>query len=128
MLKKNGMLGMIIPSTILNNLSFTNLRKYLLDSNGNNPIVNLGGKVFKNVNNDTLILLLSKRRTQSFDTEIYDVEKYGGGLSIAKRTGTINLPQASNAPSYTFQVRVTADVSRHLSKMESDSIPLGRCL
>ena len=126
LLNKNGMLGMIIPSTILNNLSFTKLRKYILDSTEITSIVNLGGKVFKNVNNDTLILLLSKTPTQSFDTEIFDVEKYGAGLSTAKRTGTINLPQASNPPTYTFQVRVTTDVSRIISKMESNSIPLGK--
>jgi hypothetical protein len=55
-----GRFGMIVPSVILNNYSFGKLRKLLLDSTVVDTVVNLGSKVFRHVNNDTLILIISK--------------------------------------------------------------------
>ncbi|MGA2876145.1 MAG: N-6 DNA methylase, partial [Nitrososphaerales archaeon] len=99
LLKEGGLFGMIIPSTMLNNLTFTNLRKYLLDNTNITQIVNLGGKVFKNVNNDTLILFFRRERSPKYATETYEVPKYGGGLAAIQRTGTIDLVANCHAPS-----------------------------
>lgn len=125
LLRPGGTFGMIIPSTILNNLTFTNLRKLLVNSTGVLQIVNLGGKVFKNVNNDTLILLFRREVPSRRETEIYDVQKYGGGLAGMKHTGSVNLIESAVPPSYSFELRVMGDASRILEKMASNSIPLG---
>ncbi|MHB1867515.1 MAG: HsdM family class I SAM-dependent methyltransferase [Nitrososphaerales archaeon] len=125
LLRPNGSFGMIIPSTILNNLSFSKLRKMLIDNSKIERIVNLGGKVFPHVNNDTLILLFSKEHGDTAKTTIYDVSDYGSGLSSAKKTFSVNLSKTTSAPDYPFELRVTDDVSLILSKISSNAIPLG---
>ncbi|HNI11687.1 MAG TPA: N-6 DNA methylase, partial [bacterium] len=80
LLNQDGLSGMIIPSTILNNLSFSSLRNVLLERTSIIRITNLGGNVFKNVNNDTLILLFSKAQKKAVETEIYDVMNYGSKI------------------------------------------------
>jgi len=125
LLKDKGLFGMIIPSTILNNISFTKLRKLILDSTTTLQIVNLGGKVFEGVNNDTLILLLTKTQTRTFDTEIYDVPEYGGGLATAKKINDIDLHKVSEPPNFAFELKITEDVWNILKKMEINSVPLG---
>ena len=125
LLRLNGLFGMIIPSTILNNVTFTKLRKLILDETNVTCIVNLGGKVFKNVNNDTLILLLAKDSQPKNRTQVYDVPKYGGGLATIQETGRINLKANSLPPSYSFELRVTDEVEKILTKMKQDSLPLG---
>ena len=125
LLKNGGIFGMIIPSTILNNLTFTNLRKSLLDNTDITQIVNLGGKVFKGVNNDTLILLFEKARSSIHATQTYDVPKYGGGLVTIQEAGTVDLVANSHPPSFSFELRVTTQVNDILQKMQTESIPLG---
>lgn len=125
LLKDGGLFGMIMPSTMLNNITFTKLRKLILDSTTILQIVNLGGKIFENVNNDTLILIFTNTPTQAFETEIYDVPKYGGGLVTAKKINSINFPKIAKPPTFSFELRVTKDVLKTLVKMETNSIPLG---
>ena len=125
LLRQNGSFGMIIPSTVLNNVTFTKLRKLILDETNVMRIVNLGGKVFKNVNNDTLIILLTKDSRSKHKTQVYDVLKYGGGLATIQETGRIDLKAGSLPPSYSFELRVTDEVEKILTKMKQGSIPLG---
>jgi type I restriction-modification system DNA methylase subunit len=125
LLRQNGLFGMIIPSTVLNNVTFTKLRKLILDETNVTCIANLGGKVFKNVNNDTLILLLTKDSRSKNKTEVYDVPKYGGGLATIQETGEIDLKASILPPSYSFELRVTEEVEKILTKMKQNSIPLG---
>ena len=97
--------GMIIPSTMLNNLSFRELRKLLIDSCSIDTIVNLGGKVFEAVNNDTLILIFTKGRGDGVKTQIYDVPNYGGSLPSAQLLGSKDLSSASSAQGYAFELK-----------------------
>jgi hypothetical protein len=100
------------------------LRKQLLTSVSINRITNLGGRVFQNVNNDTLIILCTKSNDNNTKTEIYDVEKYGEKIDSAQLTSKINLYKLSTAPNYTFELRVNEYLVAQLEKIDKLSIPL----
>lgn len=123
--KNGGLLGVIIPSTMLNNMAFTKLRKLILDNTTTLQIVNLGGKIFKNVNNDTLLLFLAKNPALTIETEIYEVPTYGRGLASIKKMGSIDFQKTAKPPTFSFELRVTGNVSYILTKMNTNSIPLG---
>lgn len=125
LLRDGGTFGMIIPSTMLNNLTFTKLRKLILEQTNVTRIVNLGGKVFKGVNNDTLILLMKKETQSKQKTQVYDVPKYGGGLTKIQAIGKVDLKANSQPPAYSFELRVTDEADKILTKMKKSSIPLG---
>ena len=125
LLREGGAFGMIVPSTMLNNLTFTNLRKLILEQTTVTRVVNLGGKVFKGVNNDTLILLMTKGVEANQKTEVFDVSMYGGGLGKIQRTGVADLSGNSHPPDYSFELRVTEDADKILTKMKENTIPLG---
>lgn len=126
LLKPDGTLGFIIPSTILNNLSFTQLRKLLLEDTRILEIVNLGGRVFRNANNDTLILVAAKGAKARFKTAVRDVEAYGAKLEDAVSLGNLDLPGHAKAPDFTFQLRVDSDSSPIFDKMAKTGIHLGQ--
>ena len=122
LLKNKGLFGMIVPSTMLNNLTFTNLRKLILDTTSIKQIVNLGGKIFQNVTNDTLIIILKNSWESSFNTEVFDVSKYGGGLDSIKKLNDIDFHITSNPPDYSFELRITKKDNEILNKMKENSI------
>jgi len=124
-LKQAGLFGMIVPSTMLNNISFRNLRKLLLDNVFIHTIVNLGGKVFEAVNNDTLILVYEKGAIPKSTTKIFDVLKYGEKLESAILTGEKDLPNSSVAPDYVFELRVSDEIDIVLKKMQNNNVRLG---
>ena len=125
LLKPKGFFGMIIPSTILNNLSFSKFRKMLVESTSISSIVNLGGKVFQGVNNDTVILVFAKGKGHVSKTQILDVQKYGGGLATAAAIGTKDLSRAATPPQYVFELRMSKAADSILAKMRSDGLVLG---
>jgi type I restriction-modification system DNA methylase subunit len=122
--KEMGLIGYIIPSTILNNISFKSLRKYLLSNAIINRITNLGGRVFQNVNNDTLIIIYSKSNKKDFKTEVFDVHKYGEKIDSAELTGHINLNKVCAPPNFTFELRVPESLTEQLNKIQELSLPL----
>lgn len=117
--------GMIIPSTMLNNLSFRELRKLLLNSSSIETIVNLGGKVFESVNNDTLILIFTCGRSDGFKTQIYDVPHYGSHLSSAQLIGSKDLSKASSEQGYAFELRVSESIDAVFDKMRLGNQTMG---
>ena len=125
LLKNHGCCGMIIPSTVLNNISFRELRKLLLQSTTIQLIVNLGGKVFKEANNDTLIPIFKKGKTSGALTELLDVPQYGGGLLSARSIGTKDLVRLATAPDYLFELRMSETIDAILSRMKSGGLRLG---
>ncbi|MGS4346436.1 Eco57I restriction-modification methylase domain-containing protein [Myroides odoratus] len=60
LIKLNGIYGLIIPNSWLMMYSGEGLRKYLLDSNKINQIINLSGYSFESANVETVILLAEK--------------------------------------------------------------------
>lgn len=125
LLKNHGCCGLIIPSTVLNNISFRELRKLLLQSTTIQLIVNLGGKVFKEANNDTLIPIFKKGKTTGARTELLEVPKYGGGLLSAKLIGTKDLAASAKEPEYVFELRMSNAIDAILTKMKSSGLLLG---
>jgi hypothetical protein len=125
LLKNDARFGMIIPSTMLNNLSFREFRRLLINSCSINQIVNLGGKVFKSVNNDTLILILTKGKGDGVKTQIYDVQNYGSSLPSAQHIGSKDLSRSSSEQGYIFELRVNDAIDEILDKMSSGNQLLG---
>ena len=124
LLSSRGLFGMIIPSTVLNNLTFTNLRRLLLNKTAILTIVNLGGKIFQGVNNDTLILVYRNQSTEGTKTALWDVSKYGAGLRKAELIATRALTRAP-PPDYPFELRM-ADADLIIEeKMRAGGLSLG---
>jgi len=124
LLADNKYCSMIIPSTILNNQTFKKLRKLLLESTSIEAIVNLGGKIFLKVNNDTLIFVFFKGCIEGKKTDLYDVANYGSGLSAAHKIGEIDFVMTAKSPNHEFQIRLSSIDSATLDKVEKISIPL----
>jgi type I restriction-modification system DNA methylase subunit len=124
LLKQGGLFGMIIPSVILNNYSFGKLRKMVLDLTAVETIVNLGPKVFRHVNNDTIILLLSKNHDVKRSTHVLDIAK-GARLSAnaLHEVGNVKLYE-TKPPDYPFPILVTETVDDVLRQMAESSQPL----
>jgi len=88
LVKEDGYLGYIIPSSLLNNLAFANLRKFLANTTTLKEICVLGGKVFAGVNKDTMTLVLQKNKKDSLIyISFYDSSTAGWGTQ--KRHFTI---------------------------------------
>jgi len=125
LLADGGYFGMILPSTMLNNLTFSALRRLLLERTSIRSIVNLGGHVFDAVNNDTLILLFSNGPDDGTETTIYDVCKYGKGLGSAALVGTRRLVDKAKAPGYEFELRMSDEIDELFGKMRQHGVRLG---
>ncbi|MGA2533691.1 MAG: N-6 DNA methylase [Candidatus Aminicenantales bacterium] len=125
LLRFKGRFGMIIPSTILNNSSFSKLRRLLLESTVIETILNLGGKVFSGVSNDTLILIFLKSQVDEPNTVIKDVLQYGSGLFSATETGIKDLKTTSKPPNYVFELRTSEAIDSLFNKMKRDNPFLG---
>ena len=64
-LTSDGFISFIIPSIILNNLSYSKIRDLLLDNNWLTEVCYTGGNVFQDVTVDTVILVIRKAKNQS---------------------------------------------------------------
>jgi hypothetical protein len=120
-----GRFAFIVPSTILNNLSFGQLRRLLLEKATLHEIVNLGGRVFRGANNDTLILVASPGFSSLPATKVSEVPSYGKKLSDAETLGTINLRELATPPHFEFHLRSAGDAGGVLGKLASHTSVLG---
>jgi type I restriction-modification system DNA methylase subunit len=122
LLAENNLCGMIIPSTMLSNQSFKNLRFFLLRNTAILSIVNLGGNVFENANNDTIIINLSKGMNTKNLTKIVsttvdeklDVDDFS----------FIDLNSNCFHPEYAFEILISKTDSKLFDKILEESIPL----
>lgn len=67
LLKKKGILSFIIPSIVLNNLSYKLIRNKILENNWLDTVFYTGGKIFSEVTVDTVILFLNKKGTEKIN-------------------------------------------------------------
>ena len=125
LLRAGGQFGMIIPSTMLNNLTFAPLRRMLLERTWLRSIVNLGGRVFAHVNNDTVILLFQAGSRDDGTTEVIDVPSYGRSLRGAVSLGLRDFRTKAMAPGYEFELRVTDEVVVVIAKMTNGNPVVG---
>lgn len=62
--KSGGYVSFIMPSIVLNNLSYQKIRDYLLENNWLNTVCYTGGKVFSDATVDTVILIVKKSQNK----------------------------------------------------------------
>ena len=110
---------------MLNNLTFAPLRKMLLEKTWLRRIVNLGGRVFANVSDDTVILLYRSGARADCGTEVIDVLTYGESLQGAVSLGVRDFMTKATAPGYEFELRVTEDVAQVISRMTDGNPVVG---
>jgi hypothetical protein len=124
LLRAGGLFGMIVPSVILSNNSFSLLRNLLLESTAVQTIVNLGGKVFRHVNNDTLIIIFGKESDPRRLTHVFDIAK---GTRLSQKTireiGFVDLHRG-RSPDHAFEILVTKGVDDILVKIRERSVTL----
>lgn len=74
LLAKNGVMGFIIPNTLLRLETMSKIRKYLLDNGQIVEIIQLKGKHFGGANVETVILIFKKSSSQSTKVLTLEVE------------------------------------------------------
>ncbi|WP_372947822.1 Eco57I restriction-modification methylase domain-containing protein [Mariniphaga sp.] len=97
LLKPEGKLAFIIPSIVLNNLSYKLIRNKILSNNWLHTVCYTGNKIFEEVTVDTVILLINKngnkeinlinaldfKNISSMKVEPNFFEKFGNVISVA---------------------------------------------
>jgi hypothetical protein len=66
-LTQNGIINFIIPSIVLNNLSYKPIRERLLKNNWLSRVFYTGGNIFEEATVDTVILFIDKRTVKSIE-------------------------------------------------------------
>lgn len=121
LLNKNGILGYIIPNTILRTTIYEDIRKYLLDNVNISKIVDLKSGIFENVTASTIILQLSKMK----DNEIIEiVDNPSKSQSIIDKNITINQNIFYQNPSYSFNIFVENSETILFDSIRNQSINL----
>lgn len=69
-INENGKVGYILPASILSNNNFSDIRKIILESTNIDKIINLGEKIFDNVNMNMSILTMTKSHSAIKDHNI----------------------------------------------------------
>lgn len=121
---KRGLLGFIVPSTLLTNLYTRKLRTYLLEQCTIEEITNFGMEVFEDPTIHTCIVIISQSRTAKHEikirkqvltvNELYDKFDYDISQSL--------LGKSQNA---TFDIFVDSASQQILTKLETLTRPLG---
>ena len=123
--RTDGIFGFIVPSTLLNNMSFSHLRQLLLEETRIEEIVNLGGKVFKGANNDTLLLFARPGPGRGFKTSVSEVAHYGAKLDTAACPTKLDLVKTAEAPGYVFQLRSDGSAGELFVKLKETGAVVG---
>lgn len=97
----------------------------LLERTRLRSIVNLGGHIFTNVNNDTVILLWRAGPHHDGATEVIDVPSHGRGLQGAVGLGVRDCVKRATAPGYELELRVTDEIAAVISKMTEGNPTVG---
>jgi type I restriction-modification system DNA methylase subunit len=98
-LSSTGYISFIVPSIVLNNLSYKLIRERLLNNNWLKQVCYTGNKVFQDANVDTVVLVINKNNKSNeielvnaldFSKRIFNIvsnkffEKYDNNISIGK--------------------------------------------
>ncbi len=118
LLKDKGLLGFIIPNSLLKIGSISKLRKYILDNTSVNIIVSLSGYSFESVNVETVILVVQKNSKNSYvdvkkiesDTDIYSQESF-----------SVNSSRWKTNQNYEFDIFSSDSDLKLISKIQTSS-------
>lgn len=126
LLADGGSCGMIVPSTLLGNLSFTRLRGFLLKATSFTNLVQLGDGVFRDAVVPTCILTTRKpSKSKALIRVITDVED----LEAGKFESTcVRQSRFLAEPNFLFNLGASDQVDAILKQATSESFPLGTIL
>ncbi|MCL2652152.1 MAG: BREX-1 system adenine-specific DNA-methyltransferase PglX, partial [Candidatus Azobacteroides sp.] len=129
LLRKNGLLGFIIPDTLLN-LGFTqSLRELLLQNSNLQEIVGLPSNVFVEATVDTIILLTEKadftNQFHSVDINVKTFNKKQTITSIKEPLREFTLKSKDWFEQRAFNLQVDNNEKVLLSKIEKQNITIG---
>jgi len=75
-LKKIGKIGFVLPSTLLYNNNFTNIRTLILNEFDIEEIINLGSNIFVDVDTDMITIIINSRKTIDNNIRCKNITKY----------------------------------------------------
>ena len=122
LLKINGSLGYIVPSTLMMNLSFTKLRKLILEKTSISNLAHLGDGVFSNAVVPTCVFVLSKATQQEKSIQISTGNKnpYANNVKHQELEQSIFL----NLENCVFNVDSNPQALSVISKLKESSVEL----
>lgn len=128
LLKDGGILGFIVPNSIINNKYFSNLRKLILDNTMIIQIYDLKKDIFKSANVDTCIIILKKEADDK--VRLKNKLAFSFGKSSSERLEIEKerkIPQEVflNSAFYSFNVVEDENFGIIKKTIEEDTIPLG---
>lgn len=121
LLNENGLMGFIIPNTILRTTVYESVRKYLIDSTCIEKIVDLKAGVFEKVTASTILLFLSLNKKKK---EILVIDNPEKEQSITATPTIVFKETFLNNPSYSFNIFVEKNDSSIFSKILKQSTNL----
>ena len=121
-LKESGQFGYIIPSTLMMNLSFTKLRKQLLEKTSLTNLAHLGDGVFSNAVVPTCVVTFSKNTPDNNFIQIVSGNRNPYDKDALKQE--IEQSMLLNLENYVFNTNSNRKTLSLLSKVKSQSIEL----
>ena len=118
MLKEGGYLGFIIPNTILQLASISNLRRFILDNASVEKIININGHSFESASVETAIIILKKG---GITNNVYSINLEKEEDLTIKKYQTIIADDWKNNPNYEFNIFVTKNEKSLLDKIFNNS-------
>lgn len=115
---QQGILGMIVPNTLLRSTVYDVARKYILDQCSIEKIVDLGCDAFTGVTASSIILILGKDLTHTQVKFCRGIDQFFPPEILDKSTFLQNT-------SYVFSVLINEEQKHLFQKIEALSIPLG---
>lgn len=125
LLRPGDLCAFIIPSRLLNNNSYVRLRRLMLSETAIEQIVQLGTDVFKNVKNETMILILRKWK-EPLHKENYVRVTINVKDLPNKEYESYSIPQKlfENTYKNMFNIRLKSQIIELFEKMKAVSFPL----
>ena len=92
--REGGYIGLIIPNTLLLNLSFTKVRKFILNNTEIKDIINLKYKVFEDAEIGGNVIIILKKSNKKFSTtKILEIENKDASLNLFNHDNYQNILQ-----------------------------------
>jgi len=128
-IRKNGVLGYIIPNSILYQSSYKKLRELILGKFNLSEIVRMPDNVFKNVKAETAILIMSNEKTLStVNAILFDRNAYISDITDdeSKEVRQIDSKTWKDHDLVVFDIYANEGVSKILAKIEFGNDPLDK--
>jgi len=121
LLNKNGLMGYIIPNTVLRATIYEGVRKFLLDNTSIENIVDLKAGVFEKVTASTILLFLGLNNKKD---DILVIDNPVGAKEISATSTKVTKTLFENNPSYSFNIFVENKENILFGKMKKKSVSL----